>query len=188
MIEMRLFFLGPRILGIRPGVSLAPEELFGRGRPRATATTGSFVYVLRGDHNMTKIGVSTNPNARLAQLRTASAFPIDFAFVGVTPGTGFDIERAAHALLANHRCNGEWFDVTPEIAVAAVHAAAHRLGQPIQTVEPAQIEHILRIAAVGDPSRPRLPWILKLILYVAAAAIGAVIAFIGWLVVGALTS
>ena len=66
--------------------------------------TGSFLYVIRGDHNMVKVGVTTNPSARLASLRTGSAFPIDFDYIAVTPSTGFDIEAGAHAMLKSHRC------------------------------------------------------------------------------------
>jgi hypothetical protein len=133
---MRFFFIGPRILGIRPGISFGASELLRLAtKPKQNKPgepiTGSFLYVIRGDHNMVKIGVSTNPNARLAQLRTASAFPIDFSYIAVTPGTGFDIEQGAHTMLASHRCNGEWFDVAPEMAVAAIAGAAHKLGQPI---------------------------------------------------------
>jgi hypothetical protein len=96
--------------------------------------TGSFLYVVRGDHNVVKVGVTTNPNARLASLRTGSAFPIDFDYIAVTPGTGFDIEAGAHEMLKSHRCNAEWFDVPPEMAVAAIAGAAHKLGQPILPV------------------------------------------------------
>ena len=70
---------------------------------------------------MVKIGVSTNPSARLGSLRTASAFPIDFSYIAVTPGTGFDIEAGAHEMLKGHRWSGEWFDVAPEMAVAAMN-------------------------------------------------------------------
>jgi hypothetical protein len=111
---MRFFFIGPRILGIRPGISFGLNELLRiANRPKqrpAEPMTGSFLHVIRGDHNMVKIGVSTNPNARLASLRTASAFPIDFSYIAVTPGTGFDIEAGAHEMLKGHRCSGEWFD------------------------------------------------------------------------------
>jgi len=147
---MRFFFSGPRIFANRTGVTLGGENVLGAPQRRATSSPveGSLVYVLRGDHNMTKIGVSTNPNARLAPLRTASAFPVDFAFVGITPGTGYEIEKCAHAMLANH--NGEWFDAAPHVAVAAVQGAAHALGQPIQPLKPESADQILRIGAAWD--------------------------------------
>jgi hypothetical protein len=181
---MRFFFSGPRFFGIRPGIILGPGDLSFL-RPRSAKATGqlsgSFIYVLKGDHRLAKVGVSTNPDARLAQLRTASPFPIDYAFVGVTPGTGYDIEREAHAILANHRCNGEWFDVPPEMAVAAVHAAANRIGQPLQPLEPWMIAEIHRVAAREAAAAPAQSSKVYL-AYVALAA-----AAILWLVASAVS-
>jgi hypothetical protein len=182
---MRFFFIGPRILGIRPGISFRPDELFGsiarkQNKP-GEPITGSFLYVIRGDHNLVKVGVSTNPNARLAQLRTASAFPIDFSYLAVTPGTGFDIEQGAHAMLASHRCNGEWFDVQPEIAVAAIAGAAHKLNQPLLPVTVEVAEQILRICHDGGKvSQGSVLWSIASILLRSAAGgiIGATLAFL----------
>lgn len=147
---MRFWFSGPRIFGVRPGVSFSPDDL---KTPRSKAVggriEGSFVYVVRGDHNMVKIGVTTNPRARLAQLRTGSAFPIDYAFIGVTPGAGFDIESAAHAVLDKYRCTGEWFDLSPEIAISAVMGAAGKLGYPMRAIDLTTSDYILSGAAAG---------------------------------------
>jgi hypothetical protein len=46
---MRFFFMGPRILGIRPGVSFGPSDFrkaFGAKRGATGNMTGSFVYVI----------------------------------------------------------------------------------------------------------------------------------------------
>jgi hypothetical protein len=179
---MRFFFTGPRVMGIRPGISFGANELLRLAtKPKQNKPgepmTGSFLYVIRGDHNMVKVGVSTNPNARLAQLRTASAFPIDFSYIAVTPGTGFDIEQGAHAMLASHRCNGEWFDVAPEMAVAAIAGAAHKLKQPLLPVTAEVANQILQVAA-STPTADRgkylfdgLPWWLRLPLQMVGGAI-----------------
>jgi hypothetical protein len=189
---MRFFFTGPRIFGIRPGISFGANELLRLAtKPKQNKLgepmTGSFLYVIRGDHNLVKIGVSTNPNARLAQLRTASAFPIDFSYIAVTPGTGFDIEAGAHAMLTSHRCNGEWFDVQPEIAVAAIAGAAHKIGQPLLPVTAEVASQILQIAANGSgPSSNNnylfdgLPWWLRLPLQMVCGAVCGVVAFVGF--------
>jgi hypothetical protein len=182
---MRLFFIGPRFFGIRPGISVRPDEIFGRTKRAASAPstmTGSFLYVFKGDHNLVKVGVSTNPDARLAQLRTASPFPIDYAYVGVTPGNGFDIEGVAHDILASHRCNGEWFDVKPEMAVAALAAASHRLNQPLAQLQPEMVAEILRIGAIQDAAaandQPRsrtlakAAWLLWAFVFIIAAMVG----------------
>jgi hypothetical protein len=123
------------IFGLRPASIFRP---FGKPRRRRKARRqgrGTYLYVLQGEHGLTKIGVSTNPNARLRQLRTASAFPIDFVFVAATSGIGFDVERKAHATLAAHRLHGEWFDVPAETAVAAVRTAAYRLRMPLRPIK-----------------------------------------------------
>jgi hypothetical protein len=151
---MRLFFVGPRIGRFRLGASFGREDL-GRGAGRsgrpAEPVTGSFVYVIRGDHNMTKIGITTNPTARIASLRTGSAFPIDYAFIGAVEGdNGPPIEAQAHQSLARHRCSGEWFDVPPETATLAVLGAASKLGQPIRQLTQEQADTVLRIAAAGS--------------------------------------
>jgi hypothetical protein len=153
---MRVFFSGPRILGIRPGISFGAEDLLGSRRrqtqrPACEPMTGSFVYVVRGDHNLVKIGTTTNPRARLAQLRTSSAFPIDYSYIAVTPdNSGPLIEGAAHDLLDRHRLNGEWFDVAPEMAVAALSAAAHKLNRPLLQVSLDNADQILRITGYGQ--------------------------------------
>ena len=185
---MRFFFIGPRILGIRPGISFGLNELLRlANKPKqkpGEPMTGSFLYVIRGDHQMVKIGVSTNPSARLGSLRTASAFPIDFSYIAVTPGTGFDIEAGAHEMLKGHRCSGEWFDVPPEMAVAAIAGAAHKLGQPILPVTAEVANQILQIAAnsSGPASNNKylfdgLPWPLRLPLQIVGGAVCGVIIY-----------
>ncbi len=154
---MRFWFSGPRVLGVRPGISLGRED-FRRPRqahpPEACEPiTGAFVYVIKGAHNLVKIGVSTNPSARLATLRTSSPFPLHLAFVGVTPGTGYDIEAAAHGMLDPHRCNGEWFDISPELAISAVMGAAGKIGAPLQPLSQDQADLTVRIAN-GAPAAP----------------------------------
>jgi len=128
---MRFWFSGPRIFGVRPGVSFSPDDL----RRRASGPSGSFVYVIRGDHNLSKIGVSTNPDARMAQLRTASPFPLEFAYISAIEGDGYDVEQEAHRILGSRRVNGEWFDVPPEMAISAVTGAAARLGRRLSIGE-----------------------------------------------------
>jgi hypothetical protein len=150
---MRFWFSAPRVFGVRPGVSFGRED-FQQQRPRqpsAEPITGSFVYVIKGGHNLIKIGVSTNPSARLATLRTISPFPLHMAFVGVTPGTGYDIEAGAHGMLAPHRCNGEWFDVSPELAISAVMGAAGKIGAPLKPLSQEQADLTLRLATGGTP-------------------------------------
>lgn len=185
---MRFFFTGPRIFGIRPGVSFGAGDLRGGSAPRSArsgwrhasdlnlsapvpkAETGGFVYVVRGDHNLIKIGVSTNPNARLATLRTASPFPISFAYVCAVQGPAteaYAIEADAHALLARQRLAGEWFDISPDMAVGAIAAAAHKAGRKFVEIDPANIDTVIRLAAqvppaAQAPQEPRIGFVGRL--------------------------
>lgn len=166
---MRFWIGGPRILGLRTGVSFGPND-FATKRQQTTVRpgkpTGAFLYVVHGEHNMSKIGVSTNPDARLAQLRTASAFPIDFAYIGAPncdAAKAYEIEAAAHEMLSRQRCNGEWFDVAPEMAVAAVAACSHKQGVKIMEVSADLAGKIIRFSGTVGEGRPhtpkkRIPW------------------------------
>jgi hypothetical protein len=159
---MRFWIGGPRLFGLRTGISFGPED-FARMHQRTTQRApsgkmeGAFVYVVKGEHAMTKIGFSTNPDARLAQLRTGSAFPIDFAYVAAVEGDAggaFAVEQAAHALLSRNRVNGEWFDVPPEMAVAAISAASVRVGRKIIQVDADKVATVIRLANEPEKAKP----------------------------------
>lgn len=181
---MRFFFTGPRILGLRPGISFGPSDFRKLSRPQAPLgvgrMTGSFVYVIKGAGNHHKIGVSTDPIARLATLQTGSHEPLDFAYVGVTSGSGFPIERAAHDLLAAYRRSGEWFAVPASIAIGAVIEAAGRAGEPIQQVAPHMVPEIIQIVRQPEATAPRRvhpfwKWTLAVLLVMLAALIAITI-------------
>ena len=132
---MRLRLNGPKIFGVRPTVSFGPEDFKTRmGKPGRSSEGPAppsigFIYVIRGEHGLIKVGSSTNPRARLAQLRTASPFPLEIDYLGFTRADLYvEVEKTAHAILADHRVNLEWFDCEPDLAVAAIHRAAYRLG------------------------------------------------------------
>jgi Meiotically up-regulated gene 113 len=159
---MRFLFFGPRFLGIRSGISFGAEDFRKWKRSRhepSEPMTGGFIYVIRGDHNLIKVGITTNPRARLSSLRTASAFPIDYSYLAaITGNSGAEIEHSVHQLLEQHRCHGEWFDVAPEMAVAAISGTAHKLGYPLLPVTTETADEILRIASTGEtaPQKFRL--------------------------------
>ena len=141
---MRFWLSGPRILGIRPGISFRPDELLHRSSPRRQLQ-GSFIYVIRGNHGLIKIGISTNPSARLAQLQTASATPLKIEYVGALRCSGYAIEAEAHRTLAGYRLEGEWFRCPVDMAVAAIGAAAFRLGEPIASGNPRLVDEVVRV-------------------------------------------
>ena len=183
---MRFFFGGPRVMGLRTGISLGPEDFRVRlGSGQQSGDTGGFVYVIRGEHGLVKVGVSTNPSARMAQLRTASPFPLTFAYVAAVEGragNAYLVEQAAHGLLARHAMAGEWFDVPIDMAVAAIAAGAHKTGLKIVEIAALQVDAVVQAArATGAAPEPTpwlalaLVWFVKLVVLAALAALGVLI-------------
>jgi hypothetical protein len=156
---MRFWLSGPRVLGIRPGITFRLDELLRKPSPRSRPQQlqGRFIYIISGNHGLIKIGVSSNPSARLAQLQTASAVPLTIAYLAALRCNGYAVEAAAHETLAGYRQNGEWFSCPVDMAVAAISAAAYRLGEPIASGDPKLADEVVRIAAseaaAGLPAR-----------------------------------
>ncbi len=138
---MRLFLFGPSLFGglIRPGISFG---FSGARRPARATASQDFVYVVDGGQGLVKIGVSTDPTARLVTLQTGSPHRLRLAFTAPTFGHAFEIEQEAHAILAAQRANGEWFAVSSDLAIAALFGAADRTGFSMS--EPNKDERLIR--------------------------------------------
>jgi hypothetical protein len=157
---MRFWFSGPRIFGRRTGISFGPQDFqanarSGPGPSRPTTNPSprppSFIYVIKSEAGPIKLGITADPIARLAGLQTASASRLELAYVAVPKSDdGYAIEQVAHNMLVNHRLTGEWFETTPELAVAAIGAASFRLKDPIVEIPIDKISTVLAIAAKQD--------------------------------------
>lgn len=173
---MHFFFTGPRTLGIRPGVVLGAADFRSR-RSLESPIEGSFIYIIQARERLVKIGVTTDPRARIASLQTGSPYPLTFAAITATPGTGYDIEADAHLLLQRYQLEGEWFNVSPTVALAAVEAAARGLQQPLLRVSLDRVDKILAIAQnAPQGSRARPGWLFLRII--AGALIGVTVALV----------
>ncbi|CAO4175021.1 GIY-YIG nuclease family protein [Methylorubrum extorquens] len=78
---------------------------------------------------LVKVGLANDVAHRLAQICTATPFSADAAhtFRFASRTLAQRVERETHAILADHRLNGEWFRVTPAEAVRAVERAVTSL-------------------------------------------------------------
>jgi hypothetical protein len=183
----RFWLSGPRILGIRPGISFRLDELLRKPSPRRQLQ-GNFIYIVQADNGMVKIGISTNPSARLAQLRTASAVPLAIAYVGALRCNGYAIEAEAHRTLADYRLEGEWFNCPVGMAVAAIGAAAYRLGESIASDDPKLADEIVRTSFGPEDFRAHgivisvAVAIIKGILGVALAAVASFSFYVTYLI------
>jgi hypothetical protein len=175
---VRFWLAGPRILGMRLGISFRPDELLRKPSPRRQSQ-GSFIYIIRSDHGLIKIGISSNPNARLAQLSTASAIPLKLAYVGALRGSGYAIEAEAHRTLAAYRRSGEWFNCPTDMAVAAIGAAAYRLGEPIASIDTRLAGEVARLA-INNTTVPTPDIFGSVVLGIIKGIIGVVLAIVIW--------
>ena len=80
------------------------------------------VYVIASEIAV-KIGISASPLGRLAELSTASPFPLSLEFqIEATwyENHAADVERRVHSNLAARRMNGEWFKVSVAEAITEI--------------------------------------------------------------------
>jgi hypothetical protein len=179
---VRFFLFGPRVFGLRTGLSLGREDFARFADPQRSATAGGaidpdhgFIYVMKGGNGLCKVGITVNPNGRLAQLRSSVFFPIDFAWIGAPKGDTIAIEREAHRMLDKYRRQGEWFQIEADAAVGAVHAAAFRLGQPVLDLDAAQAEQI-RLVACQQQAKPSSTVLGRVAVGVLQLVVGLVVA------------
>jgi hypothetical protein len=158
---MRFWLSGPRLpFGFRAGISVPVGRGGSQRRSAPPAPTDgptiSYVYVIAGHQGTVKVGYSTNPRMRLAALQTASPGPLEMVHVLATDIDGRMIEAEVHRILDRHRLAGEWFDVSPEVAIEAVGRAAKNMGLPVIETDSGQIANAVRNggATVSDLGGP----------------------------------
>lgn len=85
-----------------------------------------FVYVMQDhDRGDVKIGISWHPTKRVVQLRKSRGTRISVVAkrAGGCRYTAADVEEAVQRRVGvEHRTTGDWFAISPEEAVRALHA------------------------------------------------------------------
>jgi hypothetical protein len=98
------------------GAARSAETTGGAGRP--------YLYVIDSQKGTQKIGISKLPEQRMRALETASGRRLElWLLIGGRQSHARWLERMAHEYLAPWRREGEWFQVTPVEAIAAVARA-----------------------------------------------------------------
>jgi hypothetical protein len=135
---MRLRLNGSKIVAARAGETFGPQDPATRTREAAGASRKSghrsvgFIYVIRGEHGLIKIGSTTDPVARLAELRNTSPFPLHVEYLCFMRADLYlKVEDAVQAALDRHRVNLVWFDCETRVAISAIRIAARRHGQGV---------------------------------------------------------
>lgn len=75
-----------------------------------------YVYLIRCQKNLYKIGVAKNVRKRLAAIQTSNPFKLELVtcYEFDSKATAHNIEYQLHARFSRNRKNGEWFSLTPE--------------------------------------------------------------------------
>ena len=80
------------------------------------------IYVMASAGRV-KVGRSNNPELRRRMLQASTPTALTIVHTTDERDDSSYVETAAHHILAAKRLAGEWFDVSPDEAIAAVHAA-----------------------------------------------------------------
>lgn len=77
----------------------------------------------------TKVGISTDPEARAKSLNTGSIHPVTLCWQSSVASNVCEVESAVHKELEEAGCErrGEWFSVEPEVALESIKKHALRL-------------------------------------------------------------
>ena len=81
------------------------------------------VYVIKCATGLAKIGVATDPSARLKSLQSATGRHLTLVHSSGARADAYAVEGLAHRKLREHRERGEWFAVCAAEAVAAINSA-----------------------------------------------------------------
>jgi DNA-binding XRE family transcriptional regulator len=103
-----------------------------------------FVYVMRSELNLVKIGISSSPEKRRDSLKSASGLMVEIVHA-IKSDNAKAIEVKSHSELQKHRKTGEWFDVDVDIAVSTVDRISSSLmSTPTKILSPGCIGSIIK--------------------------------------------
>lgn len=118
------------------------------------------VYFIEDDKGFIKIGRSSDPDARLNQLRTASSARL--TLMAVEPG-GSEVEAHLHRKFADVRHIGEWFYGSGSLRTYISRVVRNQIATVVDAAErrsiaTPEVQHILGMSfdcGDGEPSRLR---------------------------------
>lgn len=87
----------------------------------------AYLYVITiGEGFPVKIGITSNLQARIRQLKTSCPKKPEFFAIHcfVDRATAYRLERAVHLFLRDLRSSGEWFDIDPMTANSVIEGVA----------------------------------------------------------------
>jgi predicted GIY-YIG superfamily endonuclease len=88
----------------------------------AKARNNNFIYVIGRQDGPVKVGVTSNPQSRLGQIRTGCPFHVELLHAEPMLSRAHALQHEAdfHAVYEEKRLNGEWFDIDAELAIELI--------------------------------------------------------------------
>ena len=157
---MNLRLNGSKIKSISPDENAVSGE-YRRPKPKSglfsrwwAAQTVGFVYVIRTEYGLVKVGSCLDPVAMIARLRKVAPYQFYVDYLGFTRADlSVEVEWAAHEALARSRVQPEWFDCAPELAIAAIQTASRGLGFRMIRTDLEGVDDVVRNASRVTVSR-----------------------------------
>lgn len=100
-----------------------------------TVESRQYVYLIKSDSGLFKIGISTNPRARLSAIISSSGMNAELLAFYKTQLPARDIEKKLHKLFAIYRVRGEWFDFPDTYSLEKFETLCERFGMTPQEFE-----------------------------------------------------
>lgn len=127
-----------------------------------------YVYVISAENSFVKIGSGSNPFERYSSVRGLSPVPVVLSYI-CKCADPVGVEDTVHQALATRRKHGEWFDLTADVAIAALRAELEARGGVISSAPhrsanigapPIHRAAISETASIGAPSTIAAPGVL----------------------------
>lgn len=82
-------------------------------------SNATFVYIIGAQDGPVKVGITTSLLSRLRSLQTGSSHKLELLYVytALTRADAVKMEQWFHEVHAENRLEGEWFDLSAELAI-----------------------------------------------------------------------
>ena len=81
-----------------------------KDRQTSSIADRQFVYLIKSESGLFKIGISADPRARLSSIISSSGFGAELIAFYKTKELAATVEKKLHKLFSKYRVRGEWFD------------------------------------------------------------------------------
>lgn len=122
---------------------VSKEPIFGwdyynklkKEKAKNTVASRQFVYLIKSETGLFKIGISTNPRSRLSSIISSSGMNAELIAFYATEDDARDVEKKLHKLFEKYRVRGGWFDFPDTYSLEKFETLCDRYGMIPQSFE-----------------------------------------------------